>query len=409
MHIVYLSQYFPPEMGASASRVSEMAQHWVKAGEAVTVFTGFPQHPTGIKPPKYRRKIWMREIHNDVNVLRTYIYAAPNKGYFRRVLSYLSFMCSSLVLGPFLLKRGNVLIATSPQFLVAVSGCLLSMLMRCRFVFEVRDLWPESIVSVGAMKRGLLIRFLEKVEAWLYRRADRITVVTRRTKSELVRRGIPEEKIWWIPNCVDYKKFEVDDERVQSLREKLGLKGKFVIGYIGTLGMAHGLETMIKAAERLQKVENLVFLFVGDGADRANLEAQATDLNLRNILFAGEQPREDIPCYLRICDLSAILLKDKELFRTTIPSKIFECMAAARPILLGVDGEARDVLESAGAGWYFKPEDDAAMADTLEQLLESRDELQVRGLNGKKFVREHYNRALWAQKYLDCLKEVALS
>jgi colanic acid biosynthesis glycosyl transferase WcaI len=404
VRILYLSQYFPPEMGAPAARVSELSREWARLGHQVTVLTGFPNHPTGIVHEGYRGELWRREEVDGVTVVRAPIYAAPNKGVVKRSLSYVSLAASSALLGPWLAERPDVIIATSPQFLTGLCGLWLSGLLRAPFVFEVRDLWPRSIVEVGALPKGHpVIRGLERLERLLYRRADRIVVVTESFVDEIAALGIPREKLRVVTNGVDLQLFRPEDRR--EARRALGLPEEgFVASYVGTHGMAHGLSTAVQAARLLearaqQGVPGITLLFVGEGAEKARLRAEARDL--KSVLFWDQRPREEVAKVLAASDVCLVLLKDAPLFRTVIPSKIFECMGAGRAILSTVQGESQRILEAAGAGVFSPPEDAAALAAALEGLARDPQGLEAKGERGRAHVEQHYSRPALARRYLE--------
>ncbi|UCF80995.1 MAG: glycosyltransferase family 4 protein [Acidobacteriota bacterium] len=402
MRILYLSQYFPPEMGAPSARVCELSRHWANAGHDVTVLTAFPHHPTGVKPPHYRWRLWARERHYGVRVIRTYVLATPNRG-LRRAVSYASFFLSSMLLGMWLAPRPDVLVATSPQLLVALAGYGLSRLKRCPFVFEVRDLWPRVIVEVGAMRRGWFIRWLERVELALYHRAVRVVVVTEGLKRNLVGRGIPADKVGVIPNGVDSR----SPCPASSIRSELGLDGKFLVAYVGTHGMSHGLEVVLDAAEKLRERSDVQFVMVGEGARKDALKEQARARGLANVHFLPEQPRERAQAILAASDAVVVPLRKLPLFEITVPSKLFEGMAAARPVLLGVQGEARRLVEEAACGYAFEPENGAALADSIHLLLQAPDEGRRLGEAGRAYVLKHYSRQKQAERYAALLEAAA--
>lgn len=406
MRILYVSQYFPPEMGAPAARVYELSREWVKRGHAVQVLTGFPNHPTGVIPEGYRGELLRRETLEGIEVIRAPIYAAPNKDIVRRSANYLSFAASASLLGPVLARKPDVLIATSPQFLVGLTGLWLSKALGVPFVFEVRDLWPASIVAVGALPEGSLpIRGLELLEKTLYRAADRIVAVTDSFVDEIVSHGGEREKIRVVKNGVDLEVFHPAPKE-NEIRASLGLQGKFVATYIGTHGMAHGLGTILQAAERLKGDDRFRFLLVGEGAEKAKLKANAQERGLSNVLFLDQQPRETIPGYIAASDACLVLLRALGLFKTVLPSKIFEFWGCARPIVLGVEGEARALLEEARAGIVFPPEDVGALVVALQGLAAEPGRAEEMGRAGRKYVEGNFSREVLAERYLEILAEV---
>jgi colanic acid biosynthesis glycosyl transferase WcaI len=404
VRILYLSQYFPPEMGAPAARVSELSREWARLGHRVTVLTGFPNHPTGVVPPEYRGEWLRREEIDGVQVIRAPIFTAANKGVVRRSLSYVSLAASSALLGPFLAERPEVIVATSPQFLTAVAGLWLSGVLRVPFVFEVRDLWPRSIVEVGALpKDHLAVRALEQLERLLYRRADRIVVVSPSFVDEIAAFGIPREKLSVITNGVDLELFQPRDQA--QARQALGLPREgFLASYVGTHGMAHGLDTLIETARLLRDdpaAPRVTLLLVGEGAEKARLKSRAQELGLANLLFWDQRPRDQVAQVLSASDACLVLLKDAPLFRTVIPSKIFECMGAGRAIVSTVDGESRRILDAAGSGIFSPPEDARALAALLADLARAPARLEQLGRSGRAHVEAHYSRPALARRYVD--------
>jgi glycosyltransferase involved in cell wall biosynthesis len=405
MRILFISQYFPPEMGAPAARTYELARRWVAEGADVTVVTAIPNHPTGVIPERYRHGRFFEERIDGIRVLRTWIYAAANRGFWRRSLNYVSFMLSSLLQGLRHAGSADVVVATSPQFLVGISGWIASRLRGVPFVFEVRDLWPDSIAALDVLHDGLLLRGLQRLEMGLYRQAALIVGVAQSTRDELVRRGIDPRKIVIIPNGADSQVFH-DMEKYNGIRESLGLGRKFVVSYVGTHGMAHGLETVLECADRLRDHPDIAFLFVGEGARKDHLMGMAETLHLDNVHFVGEQPRERVPSYIATSDVSLVPLRRKALFTKVLPSKIFEIMGCSRPLILGVEGEARTAVQDAGAGLCVRPEDPDALRGAILELYGDPTRADTLGRNGREFVRRNYCRDQLADRYLQVLREV---
>jgi glycosyltransferase involved in cell wall biosynthesis len=399
VNILYLSQYFPPEMGAPAARAAELARHWAEAGHDVTVLTGFPNHPTGVIPPEYRRRfrrLVARETWNGVKVVRTWLLPFPNRKPYERMLNYVSFCKSSAITGLFL-SRPDVLIATSPQLLVALSGWWLGAIKRVPFIFEVRDLWPESLYAVGmGSENSWLHRGLAKLAGFLYRRSEHIVVVTNAFKEFLVDRWlVPAAKISVIENGVETDLFSPQPDAT-TLRQELGAEGKFLVCYVGTMGMAHGLDTLINVAESMQaEAPQVKFLLVGEGADKDRIVALAHARQLTNMTFVPQQPREKIPAY-----------KKTDIFKTVIPTKMLEFMSCACPVILAVDGEARRIIEAGKAGIFVEPENAAALQRAILQLAEDPGLCRELGENGRRHIQAHFSRAQTAHRYLELLKEI---
>jgi glycosyltransferase involved in cell wall biosynthesis len=410
MKILYVSQYYPPEMGAPAARVSELARHWVSAGHQVTVLTGFPNHPTGIVPPQYRNKLrrlvcW--EQKDGVNIVRTWLFPCPNRRAHERLLNYLSFVFSSCITGTFL-SRPDVVIATSPQLFVGLTGRWLGWIKRVPFVLEVRDLWPESITASGmGNDRDLAIRLLRVLSAILYRSCSHVVVVTPAFKNDLVMKwNVAGEKISLVENGVETDLF-TPAAVGEQVRRKLDLEGKFLVSYIGTLGLAHGLQAVVEAAGWVQgSFPNIRFLFVGAGADKDRIVSLVHKLKLSNVCFLPEQPRQKIPPIIAASDICLVLLRKANVFETVIPTKMLEFMACGRPVILGVNGQARQVLERARAGVFIEPEDPKALVDAVTRLYHDAELRQTMGQNGHEYIVENLSRKRTAQTYIDVLENL---
>jgi glycosyltransferase involved in cell wall biosynthesis len=405
--ILYVSHYFPPEMGAPAGRVAGLARLWARAGHEVHVLTGFPHHPVGKVHPEYRaafRRGYLREELDGVHVHRTWIFPAANRGKLLRSLNYFSFMLSALVTGCLRLPRPDVIVATSPQLLCAAAGALLARRYAAPLVMEVRDLWPESLVAVGASTgRSPLVRALEGLARWLYRAAAHVVTVTEAQRAAIVATGISEGAVSVIPNGVD----EEFIRRTQAMPQSDARAGNFVATYIGTLGMAHRLETLLEAAAQMRADRGVEFRLVGEGAARAALEAKARDMGLRNVQFVGERPRQEVPAWIAASDVCLVLLRRTEVFLTVVPSKMLEIMAAGRPMILGVEGEARELLERASAGIAITPENAAQLVEALRRLRADRSLRRQLGENGRQFVQREFRRDALAARYLALLQTLA--
>jgi colanic acid biosynthesis glycosyl transferase WcaI len=410
MKILYVSQYFPPEMGAPAARAVELAHHWVEEGHEVTVLTGFPNHPTGVVAAEYRskfRRLVMREDLRGVNVVRTWLFPFPNRKAYERMLNYSSFCASASTTGMFI-SRPDIIIATSPQLLVGLSGWWLARTKRVPFVFEVRDLWPESLTAVGmGNSNSMLNRSLGSVAGFLYKRSEHIVVVTPAFQEHLVRNwSVPAAKISIVENGVESDLFNPRVKNADLIRE-LGAEGKFVVGYVGTMGMAHGLETLVQAATELQRTApDVLFLMVGEGADKERVVNRARSQGLTNMRFVGQQPRDKVPEFISISDACLVLLKKAELFKTVIPTKMLEFMSCARPIILGVDGQARKIMDQAGAGVYVEPENVAALVQVITRLAANNILRETLGRNGRRHIVEHFSRQQTAKAYIAVLEGI---
>lgn len=364
MRVLFITDNFPPEVNAPATRTFEHCKEWVKSGVEVTVITCAPNFPQGKVYRGYKNRLVSKETIEGIKVVRVWTYISPNKGKIRRSLDYMSFSLSSFLAGLFI--KTDLIVATSPQILAAVSGRALSFVKRKPWVMEVRDLWPASVALVGGINGGNLLRLLFWLEIKLYSSAKRIVVVTDSFRENIIEKGIEAEKISVIKNGVNfdlYKNQPVDFE----LKSTLGLDGKFVFGYVGTHGLSHSLDFILNCVAKVKEADSH-FLFIGSGAKKEELKLQAEQLALQNITFLEPVEKVDVWRYITVIDVMLVPLRRDELFKTVIPSKIFETAAMCTPILLGVDGEARKIIEDYNAGYYFEPENEEAFLKALQKL-----------------------------------------
>ena len=410
MKILFLSHYFPPEVNAPATRTYEHCRRWVEAGHEVTVVTCVPNCPDGVAFGGYRNRLRRQvEVVDGIRVVRVWTHLAPNAGTLRRIANYLSYQFSS-VWSSIWLPPPDVVIATSPQFFCGWAGVWISRFKRRPFVLEIRDIWPESIAAVGAMKKGMATRFLEWLEPRMYRAATHIVAVGNGYRDKVLEK-VPEmhDRISVITNGVDADQY-VPAEPNPEFLDRFGLNGKFVCSYVGTIGMAHALDVVVKAATTLKRQgrDDIAFLIVGDGAERERLQRSAEEAGVGDfVVFTGRLGKEDMPKVLASSDCCLVHLRGTELFGTVIPSKIFETMAMQRPIIMGVKGPARDIVAAAGGGVMMEPDDDGDLVARLTGLTDDRDATRQLGLGGREYVLQHYNRDDLAKRYETLLRELA--
>lgn len=402
MRLLFLTDNFPPEVNAPATRTYDHCVEWAKEGVEVTVITCFPNFPDGKVYSGYKNKMYASEIIDGVRVIRVWTYIAANKGTIKRAIDFFSFCVASFLVGMFI--KTDLIVATSPQFFTALSGRWLSFVKRKNWVMEVRDLWPESIKAVGAMKGDRIYSFFKWLELRLYISASKIITVTDSFKRNLVKRGIDSEKIVVVKNGVNrdlYYPQEVD----QQLKSELGIETNFLIGYIGTHGMAHNLDFVIRCARRLEN-DGVTFLFVGSGAKKGELVELAKDLRLSNVKFLDSVPKDQVSRYISILDAMVVPLMKSELFKTVIPSKIFETAAMGKPIILGVDGEAREIVESYQAGVYYEPENENEFVGSVMNLATDNDLYNV-CVKGCTLLAADFERKVLSKKMHDAIKVLA--
>ena len=399
MHILVLSHYYPPEVNAPASRMSEHARAWVALGHKVTIVTCAPNHPDGKLYPGFRNRLFDRQMIDGIEIIRIWTWLAANQGFTFRTLSYISYFVS-VALQAWRLPKADIVLSSSPQFFCGLAGALLQRRNR-PWVLEIRDLWPESIIAVGAMRRSLLTRLLEGMERFAYRRADLVVSVTDSFVGHIAP-SRPGKPIAVIKNGVDLSQFTLADEQeIADFRAAHGLEGKFIAGYVGTHGMAHGLDTMLEAAEALRDTPDVALLMVGTGADRERIRDLRDQRGLTNVVMLDQQPKSAMPVIWSAIDAALILLKRLDTFKSVLPSKMFEAMALQRPIVMGVEGEASVLMAEAEAGIAITPEDAPALAEAVRVLARDRAASARMGANGALFVRRHFDRVALAKTYIE--------
>jgi glycosyltransferase involved in cell wall biosynthesis len=400
MKILFLTDNFPPEVNAPASRTYEHCKEWVQQGIEVTVITCFPNFPQGKLYPGYRNKWKQPEWMDGIKVIRVWTYITPNEGFLKRTLDYISFSLTSFIAGLFL--KTDLIIATSPQFFTALSGRTLSFGKRTPWIMEVRDLWPESIKTVGAIKDNFIIRYFEKEEIWCYKSASKIVTVTDAFKQNLIDKGVNAEKIEVVKNGVNLDLFRPRLKNRQLI-SKLGLNNKMILGYVGTHGMAHKLDFILDCANALKESHpHYHFLLVGNGAEKNRLIEKQQREKITNVTFLDSVPKSEVVGILSIIDIAIINLRKSELFKTVIPSKIFETAAMQIPILIGVDGEARSIVEQFDAGLYYEPENQNDFISKLEKIC--LPETFEKCKQGGKELAQSYDREKLAKRMLEIIE-----
>jgi colanic acid biosynthesis glycosyl transferase WcaI len=390
-HILFITPYFPPEKAAPAVRLSETAMHLVKRGYQVTVLTTVPNYPTGIVPSEYRGHMIQQAMLEGVRVVRVWSYTSPNKGFLRRILAQLSFGCLAPILGGKAVGRPELIIVESPPLFDAIAARLLAWYKRCPFFFLVSDLWPESAIQLGMLSNRLLINLAEWLEWSTYQRASSVWAVTEGIRRSLLQRGLSSEHVFLLTNGVDTAKFHPMPQ--EQARAELGWDNQFTILYAGTHGLSQGLETVLMAAEQLQDHRDISIVLVGDGATKADLITQAKQRDLKNVTFLDPQPHERMPLVWASADICLVPLRKVPLFEGALPSKMYEAMACARPIVLGVEGEARRMVEQeAGAALAVEPENADALASAILYLREHTELAEALGQRGRTFVQNRFDR-----------------
>lgn len=410
MKIVFFSHYFTPEGNAPASRTHDHCARWAAAGHDVTVITCAPNVPDGKVYDGYRNRLWpTRDVIDGVNIVRVWTFLRANPGKVTLILNYLTYFFSALLAFVFFVRRPRIVIATSPQFFCGVAGVIASWLKWCPMILEIRDIWPESILTVGAMKRTFAIKLLERVERWMYRSASHVVTVGTGYRDNITSKVDIGDRISVVTNGVDPEQF-VPRDRCLDLVEQYELHEKFVCSYVGTVGLAHGLDVVVRAAEVLRSRgrDDILFLVVGGGTKLPDLRRSVEQKGLGGqIIFTGRMNKSQMPNVLATSDACLVHLSKVELFETVIPSKIFETMAMRRPIIMGVKGPAREIVLRAQGGVALEPENDRQLCDRLEEMADDPELVERLGRSARRFVIEHYNRDDLAKRFLQIIQDVA--
>ena len=410
MNVVFFSHYFPPEGNAPASRTYDHCSRWVKDGTNVQVITCAPNVPDGEVYDGYQNRLWpQREVVDGVEVIRVWTYLSKSPGKLALIVNYVSYLVTALFAFLFFVRRPSVIVATTPQFFCGIAAVLASWLKWCPLVLEVRDIWPESIVTVGAIRRGIVIRILESMERWMYRSASHIVTVGPGYRDNILSKCDVADRISMVTNGVDPQAY-VPKDGSDEIARRYDLGMRFVCSYVGTIGMAHGLDVVIRVAERLRDAgrEDIVFLLVGGGTKLDSMRATVAERRLDDLIkLTGRLDKSEVPEALGASDVCLVHLSKVDLFEHVIPSKIFETMAMERPIVMGVRGRARDIVLAAGSGVAMEPENDEQLLELLDQLSEDRDATRAMGKRGRKFVTEHFDRNQLAADMLEVVRRTA--
>ena len=407
MHILFLTDNFPPESNAPANRTFEHARQWVASGHRVTIITCAPNFPEGQLFEGYKNRWFQTEQMDGITVIRVWSFMTRNAGFVLRLLDFFSFMVSGF-LGGLRVRDADIIIGTSPQFFTVCAAYCLAKVKQRPFVFEMRDIWPESLQAVGMSNAGLSVRLAAPLADYLYRRADHLIVVTHSFKAYLQDRGVSGERVTVIPNGVDPDMFFPIPADI-SLQQELQLEDKFVVGYLGTHGLAHGLESVVEAARLAGQTDDLTavhFITVGAGAQFDRIKEIASDLD--NFTMIGQVSRADILRYWSLLDASLIHLKASPLFESVIPSKMFEAMAMGVPLLHGVGGESADIVRTSRSGICFAAEQPEALLSAIRQISTDKDAYQQMKTSCLSSA-QNYNRASLADRMADCLQGVVNS
>lgn len=406
MKLLIISQYFPPEVNAPAHRLGFFAKYLSeKENTSVTVICEPPNYPRGVLFDGYKNKLLSREKMGNAEVLRTCVWITKKKDFINRSLNYFSFFFSSVLAG-LRVEKPDIILASSPPLPVLFSGFFISKIRHVPLVIEIRDIWPDSVVAVGMMKKNLIFKFLELLEKFIYRSSKKIVVNAEGIGERLEKnKRVQKEKIVFIPNGAELDFFS-PNIKTNSLDEKYKLGSSFVVLFIGLIGLAQNPEIIVKTAEKLRDRKDIVFLIVGDGAEREKCEKLARYLRLENIIFAGEKPRNEMPTFVSRADVALITLKNMDLFYGVISSKIFDYMSAEKPIIINIDGETAKIIKDARCGLIAEPENPESLAEKILELYQNEKLRGELGENGRKYAKLHYDKNKIAEDLLSLLNSV---
>jgi len=399
--ILLVSFRYPPETGAAATRLEALTARWRERGHEVTVLTTTPDYPDGEVYEGYANEWLRREQQDGVEVVTTKsIPASPSDHFLRRAFKYLWFTLFATLMGTFWLDRRDVVLATSPQPFAGVAGLVIARLRRVPFVFEVRDLWPESLVAMGEIDNPAVVRILDAMTDVLYDRADRVSVVAPGMQRVVVDGGAAPEDVWLHTNGIDHEFF--DPAAAATVAEEDLFAQNFVLSYVGTVGKAQGLEVVIDVADRLQDLdgyEDVRFVFVGFGSRYDDLAAEAEERGLDNLVFLGRRPMAEVPNYLAASDAAFVHTAGRSAFETMIPMKLYEALGAGLPVVLGARGDAVDILERADAGISVEPGDADAIVEAVRALHDDPERRREYAENGRRYVVENHSWDVIAETY----------
>jgi glycosyltransferase involved in cell wall biosynthesis len=409
MKILIVHQYFLGRNDPGGSRWNQFARYWAQAGHQVDILAGQVGYIKGDKPPEYRGKIVVREpVGPGVTCYRCYVSESYNKSFLGRAWAYMSFFLSSTYAGSCCIARPDVILATSPPLTIAPTMGCLKRRWRVPAIFEVRDLWPESAIDTGVLTNPLMIRLLYRMEANAYRRADWINVLTPAFEQALIeKKNIPAEIISMIPNGADLD-IMTPGPKENHIRKELGLKGKFVVSYFGAHGRANKVGQLLVVAERIKEtLPDVRIMLVGDGMEKPDVVAEAKQRGLDNVIFVDAVPKDQVSDYINASDVCTAVLMKNDTFKTVYPNKVFDYMSCKRPIIIGIDGVARKLVEDAGAGLYAEPENPEAFIEALKTLKADPALCDRMGESGYRHAADHYSREAMGQKYLEILRMLA--
>ena len=403
MHILYITQYFPPEIGAASSRAYDFIHELQNKGIQVTVIAETPHYPGYKSMEGYRNRWFLKETYQNIRIIRSYAFISRRKNFIQRTLLYFSYLFSSIIASCFV-SHIDLVIASSPPITVGLAGMIISHLKGCKFILDIRDIWPESAIALGEIKNRAIIQLLQSVESLLYHKADRITVAVPGFRNHICSLDIPESKIKSLPNGADTRIF-YSRQDTGSIKATYNWNRRFIVLFSGNHGLAQGLESIMQTAALLRNKKDIQFVFIGDGVEKDKLQKMKDKLDLFQVQFIEKQPREEMPRFISCADICIVPLVKHTLFLNALPSKMFEYMACEKPLILAIDGEARVLIEKWGSGIYVEPENIVQLKKAILKLYKSKDLLPRMGKKGKALVLKKFCRQDLAEKFAQMIQE----
>ena len=389
--LLIITQYFPPEIGGGSQRSFGFAKELSDLGVDVTVVTPYPTYLMKKEEVKTKFKLYEKLEQEGITVYQTFVIATDRGGFLRRILYYLSFTFSSILVAVAKIKNISYIITISPPLFTGISGVLLKKIKSAKLIFDIGDLWPESAIQLGFLKNKTAIALSEKLEKWIYKNSDLINVVTRETFKKVQSRLGDNLPLSFVPNFVDTKTICCPDKDSELLA-KYNLNGKKVFGYAGNIGSAQGVRIITEAAKLTLDNKDIVYLIIGDGVDKERLVNDIQNNKLDNVILIPPVSKDEIVRYISLFDAMIIPLVKNDLFKITIPSKLYESMAAKIPVLLCVDGEARRIVEESNCGLFVEPENSIMLAEKVKLFIDQPELLTEFGQNGNRVAKEQFDR-----------------
>jgi len=399
MKLMFITQYFPPEVGAAASRIFDLIQGLKNKNHEIIVLSEYPHYPSNFVDRKYRDSFFIKENYQSISVIRSYVYVSERKNFFQRTFLYISFMLSSII-GSKHIPDTEVVIATSPPPTVGIAGWLMSRIKHSKFILDIRDLWPESVLALGAIRKGPIYSILKRIEIFLYQKADIITIAIPGFRKHIIQLGISNRKIVDLPNGANIDFFFKKDT---TIRKQFGWEDKFIVLFSGNHGLAQGLDSILKVANRLSDFKDIYFVMIGNGVEKKKIVKLKNKMKTDNVIMLDKQPREAMPDFISSADVCLVPLIKHPLFLHALPSKMFEYMACEKPIIVSIEGEAENFVEQSGAGIFVKPEDVEQMQKAILELYRNRKKAIEMGVKGRKYVERYFNRKKLAEHFEEML------